>query len=432
MNKFYSTLAAIAVLTTGNLLAQDATVLSNSMDATSAFDCSYDVKDADKTILLNGSSATQIFTACTDGKLLEVSLDIKGLNDRGTYTVEVRSLNGEVLDIARFKKEQVVDGKVALPMGTHVKAGSRYILNVSSEIGYDLSLRAKLGPMGTLTLDGAPYRGQLAGKFGFKNVEASTLSNDSGRISNGSGDDTIVPLNKSANGLCNTEIYKNTGRITTTGETVAQTFTACANGFLDQASVQIQHIDGDFVGRFNVRDSHNNILVTQDVSARNVKNGVLVVPMHIKVRKGFTYTIGVKSIRGTRLAVLSNNDPADALGTCSFNGTKLDANMCFSALIKKNPSNDTPSTINEPTLKVTAFPNPFENELDIRIDGIEEGKVIVQLVDFAGNILRADLINIDPDNKVISFDTGDIDEVGFYSLRVVHGDDVTHTTVIKH
>jgi VCBS repeat-containing protein len=92
MNKFYSTLAAIAVLTSGNILAQDAAALTNSLDATSAFDCSYDVKDADNTILLNGSSATQIFTACTDGKLLEVSLDIKGLNDRGTYTVEVRSM----------------------------------------------------------------------------------------------------------------------------------------------------------------------------------------------------------------------------------------------------------------------------------------------------------------------------------------------------
>ena len=58
--------------------------------------------------------------------------------------------------------------------------------------------------------------------------------------------------------------------------------------------------------------------------------------------------------------------------------------------------------------------------------------MIVQLIDFTGNVLRADLINIDPDNKVITFNTDDIDEVGFYSLRVVHGDEVTHTTVIKH
>ncbi|MDA1382744.1 MAG: hypothetical protein O3A22_02475, partial [Bacteroidetes bacterium] len=71
MNKFYSTLAALAVFTTGNLLAQDASAPTNALEgATSAYDCSYNVKDADKTILLNGSSATQIFTACTDGKLM--------------------------------------------------------------------------------------------------------------------------------------------------------------------------------------------------------------------------------------------------------------------------------------------------------------------------------------------------------------------------
>ena len=78
MNKFYSTLAALAVFTTGNLLAQDASALTNGLEGTtSAYDCSYEVKDANQTILLNGSTATQIFTACTDGKLMEVTLTLK-------------------------------------------------------------------------------------------------------------------------------------------------------------------------------------------------------------------------------------------------------------------------------------------------------------------------------------------------------------------
>ena len=171
MNKFYSTLAALAVFTTGNLLAQEQTSPTNALEGTtSAYDCSYKVKDANKTILLNGSTATQIFSACTDGKLMEVTLDVKGLNDRGTYTVEVRSMNGLVLDVARFKQGQVVDGQVVLPMETRVKSGLSYILNVSSDIGFDLSLRAKQGPMGTLTIDGSPYRGKLVGEFGFKSI----------------------------------------------------------------------------------------------------------------------------------------------------------------------------------------------------------------------------------------------------------------------
>jgi len=430
MNKFYSTLAALAVLSTGNLLAQDVAALTNSLDATSAYDCSYEVKDADKTILLNGSSATQIFTACTDGKLMEVSLDIKALNDRGTYTVEVRSMNGEVLDLARFKQEQVIDGKVVLPMETRVKSGLSYILNVSSETGYNLSLRAKHGPMGTLTLDGSPYRGKLAGEFGFKTIEATTLANDGSRAAQ-TDDDSIIITEKSANGLCNTEVYDHTGRIATTGETIGQTFTACATGYLKQVSYQIQHIDGDFVGRLSVKDPHNNTIFSQEVCARNVNNGLLVVPMNKKVTQGSDYKIVLKSIRGTRLAVLANDNPADALGTCTFNGTELETNACFSALVKEN-NNVTPSTVTDPTVKVTAFPNPFENELGIRIDGIEEGKVIVQLLDFSGNVLHADLINVTPDNKVINFNTDDINEVGFYSLRVIHGDEVTHTTVIKH
>ena len=429
MNKFYSTLAALAVLTTGNLLAQDASALTNSLDA--AYDCSYEVKDANQTILLNGSTATQIFTACTDGKLMEVTLNIKGLNDRGTYTVEVRSMNGLVLDIARFKKGQVVDGKVVLPMETHVKSGLRYILNVSSDTGFDLSLRAKQGPMGTLTIDGSPCRGQLVGEFGFKTVEATGLSNDEGRAANQTNDDTFIPTEKSANGLCNTEVSAHTGRIRTNGETIGQTFTACATGTLKQITYQIQHIDADFVGRISMRDSRNNVMLVQEVSARNIKDGLLIVPMNEKVRQGFDYTILLKSNHGTRLAVLANDNPADALGTCTFNGTELETNACFSALVKENNS-DTPSSFSDTDLKVTAYPNPFQNELGIRIDGIEEGKVIVQLLDFAGNVLRADMININPDNKVINFNTDDLSDVGFYSLRVVHGDEVTHTTVIKH
>jgi hypothetical protein len=432
MNKFYSTLAALAVFTTGNLLAQDASALTNGLEGTaSAYDCSYEVKDANQTILLNGSTATQIFTACTDGKLMEVTLNIKALNDRGTYTVEVRSMNGLVLDIARFKKGQVVDGKVVLPMETHVKSGLRYILNVSSDNGFELSIRAKHGPMGTLTIDGSPYRGKLVGEFGFKTVEATGLSNDEGRAGQTNDDVTFIPTDKSANGLCYNSVSDHTGRIATSGETIGQTFTACATGTLKQISYQIQHIDADFVGRISVKDARNNTLFIQDVSARNVRNGELVVPMSEKVREGAEYKIVLKSIRGTRLAVLANDNPADALGTCTFNGTELETNACFSALVKEN-RNNTPSAFSETDLKVTAYPNPFENELGIRIDGIEEGKVIVQLLDFAGNVLRADMINVNPDNKVINFNTDDLNDVGFYSLRVVHGDEVTHTTVIKH
>ena len=431
MNKFYSTLAALAVFTTGNLLAQDASALTNELEGTTpAYDCSYEVKDANQTILLNGSTATQIFSACTDGKLTEVTLGIKALNDRGTYTVEVRSMNGLVLDIARFKQGQVVDGQVVLPMETHVKSGLRYILNVSADNGFDLSLRAKHGPMGTLTIDGSPYRGKLVGQFGFKTVAASGLSSDEGRAGQTNGD-TDIPSEKSANGLCNTEVSTNTGRIPTTGETIGQTFTACATGHLKQVSYQIQHIDGDFVGMISLKDERNNTLFTQEVFARNVSNGLLVVPMNEKVREGAEYKLVLKSIRGTRLAVLANDNPADALGTCTFNGTELETNACFSALVKEK-TNDTSSIFSESDLKVTAYPNPFENDLGIRIDGIEEGKVIVQLLDFAGNVLRADMININPDNKVINFNTDDLNDVGFYSLRVVHGDEVTHTTVIKH
>jgi len=430
MNKFYSTLAALAVFTTGNLMAQDASAL-NSQDATSAYDCSYEVKDANKTILLRGQSATQVFTACTDGKLMEVTLDIKGLSNHGTHTVEVRSMHGEVLDLAFFKHGHVVDGKVVLPMETHVKSGRSYMLNVSAETGSKLSLGTnQLAPNGTLTLDGSIIRGKLVGEFGFKTVEASSLSKDEGRA-NQTNDDTFIPTEKSANGLCNTEVYTQTAIIDTRGETLGQSFTACATGKLKQVSIQISRINPDFVGNLSIEDSRGNTLLFQEVSARNVKNGLLLVTMNENVSQGLDYVIKVRSARGTSLDISANKNPADALGKCYFNGTKINGNICFSALVKEK-TNDTPSTVTDTDFKVTAYPNPFENELGIRIDGIEEGKVIVQLLDFAGNVLRADMININQDNKVIKFNTDDLSEVGFYSLRVVHGDTVTHTTVIKH
>ena len=430
MNKFYSTLAALAVLTTGNLLAQDTASL-NSQDATSTYDCSYEVKNSNNTIHLNGQSATQIFTACTDGKLMEVTLDIKALSDRSTYTVEVRSMHGEVLDLARFKPGNVLDGKVVLPMETRVKSGLSYMLNVSAETGSILSLGTnELAANGTLTLAGRLIRGKLVGEFGFKTIEATGLSNEDGRVVQ-TNDDDVIPTEKSANGLCNSEVDAHTSIIATRGEALSQSFTACATGTLKQVSIQINRINPDFVGHLSVQDSRGNTLLLQEVSARNVSNGLLVVPMNEKVSQGFDYVIKFGSARGTSLDILANKYPADALGTCYFNGTEIEGNVCFSALVKEK-TNDTPSSFSDTDLKVTAYPNPFENELGIRIDGIEEGKVIVQLLDFAGNVLRADMININPDNKVINFNTDDLSDVGFYSLRVVHGDKVTHTTVIKH
>jgi hypothetical protein len=81
--------------------------------------------------------------------------------------------------------------------------------------------------------------------------------------------------------------------------------------------------------------------------------------------------------------------------------------------------------------KVTTYPNPFTDRVSVRLENAKEGNAVVQLLDFSGNVLRSDVIDVKDASEEISFDTNSISRAGYYALRIIQGDDVKNVTVMK-
>ena len=81
--------------------------------------------------------------------------------------------------------------------------------------------------------------------------------------------------------------------------------------------------------------------------------------------------------------------------------------------------------------KVTTYPNPFSDHISVRLENAKDGNAVVQLLDFSGNVLRSDVIDVKDATEEISFDTNSISRAGYYALRIIQGDDVKNVTVMK-
>ena len=56
---------------------------------------------------------------------------------------------------------------------------------------------------------------------------------------------------------------------------------------------------------------------------------------------------------------------------------------------------------------------------------------MIQLLDFSGNVLRSDMVFVKNNGGEITFETRDIERPGYYALRVIQGDSVKNTTIMK-
>ena len=80
-------------------------------------------------------------------------------------------------------------------------------------------------------------------------------------------------------------------------------------------------------------------------------------------------------------------------------------------------------------MPITTFPNPFSDRISVRLENVNEGKAVIQLLDFSGNVLRSDMVFVKNHEGEITFETRDID-AGYYALRVIQGDSVKNTTIM--
>jgi len=422
-----SFVALAATMFTSSLFAQEAALASAQTDAVAnPFDCVRTVATSDRTLGFEGGVVTQTFKACTNGALQNVSLNVKNASPGAAFLVELRDDRGEVLDLTRFTQADIKESTVSLNLSAPVKQGATYALMISAPESYPLALRYLQGPAGSLFKEGDPVRGELSATFGFKShdlVEADEAV-DFGRAGE------AAPQNRGMEGQCKVDVNGHNGRfrLTTTGHNVTQTFSACSRGVLDMISVKVQGSFGDFTGRFFVRTADGSqTLYAQEISARNIENGELIIPMEVRVEAGETYMFGIKTIRDRRISLYNNSD--DRVGTCRLNGAPQEANVEFTAYIAE--SNDVEAREELMDTKVITYPNPFADRLNIRLEGAKEEKAIVQLLDFSGNVLRSEIVNVKDHQGQVTFNTREIMRPGYYALRVIQGTEVKNITVMK-
>ena len=424
MNKFLYPLAATAALFTGNLFAQEAALSDAQLDGnTQAFDCVQTVSSHNRTLGFEGGVVTQTFTACTTGQLQKTSLTVKGATEGAVYMVELVDFRGNVIDMTRFMKSDLKNETLNLSLNAGVKEGKTYSIQITAPQDKPLALRYEQGPMGTLWNNGQAVRGQLAGTFAF----ASRDLNETDAMAQDRGTD--APQNRALEGQCKTQVtgHDNRIRLNGAGHGATQTFTACSKGILEHLSVGIQASFEGMEGRFFVKNAEGEDLYTQTIYARNIEHGVLNLPLEIRVEQGEQLMFGIKTLDNHRLSLHTNSQGRE--GICKRNGATIEGNMEFTAYIAE--TTDVPARADMEDAKVTTFPNPFSDRISVRLENVNDGKAIIQLLDFSGNVLRSDLIYVKNHEGEITFETRDIERPGYYALRVIQGDSVKNITIMK-
>ena len=424
MNKFIFPFAAAAALFTGNLFAQEAAISNSQSDAaTSAYDCVKAVSGDNKTLGFQGGVVTQDFTACTTGALKEMVLTVKNATEGAVYLAELVNGRGDVIDMTRFGKSDFIEETLTLNLNAPVKEGKKYTLQITAPEGQPLALRYLQGPMGTLWKNGDPVRGQLTATIGFKSHDLADVD----AMNEGRGE--TGPQNRAMEDQCKVAVNGHDGRLplSATSHRLTQSFSACSKGVLEHINVKVRSSYPDFMGRFTMRTAEGEELYTQNISARNIENGTLSLPLNIRVEQGEQLVIGIKNDYNTRIAFHANSE--GNVGTCKLNGSTKDTNLEFTAYIAE--VDDIAARVEVVDTKVTTYPNPFADRISVRLENAKDGKAIVQLLDFSGNVLRSDLIFVKNAEGEITFETRDIERPGYYALRVIQGDDVKNITIMK-
>lgn len=424
MNKFIFPLAAAAALFTGNLFAQEAAISNSQSDAaTSAYDCVKAVSGDNKTLGFQGGVVTQDFTACTTGALKEMVLTVKNATEGAVYLAELVNGRGDVIDMTRFGKSDFIQETLTLNLNAPVKEGKKYTLQITAPEGKPLALRYLQGPMGTLWKDGEAVRGQLTATIGFESRELADVD----AMNEGRGE--TGPQNRAMEDQCKVAVNGHDGRLplSAMSHRITQSFTACSKGVLEHINVKVLSSYPDFMGRLTIRTAEGEELYTQNISARNIENGTLSLPLNIRVEQGEQLVIGIKNDYNTRIAFHANSE--GNVGTCKLNGSPKNTNLEFTAYIAE--VDDVAARAELVETKVTTYPNPFADRISVRLENAKDGKAIVQLLDFSGNVLRSDLIFVKNAEGDITFETRDIERPGYYALRVIQGDDVKNITIMK-
>jgi hypothetical protein len=303
-----------------------------------------------------------------------------------------------------------------------VKEGQNYALQLTTPEGGNMSLRYQLTNMGTLWNDGAPVRGTLTAKFGFNTDNTQYVESEyATRNSN-------TPETRALENECKTSTGMSDGKVklTAPGHTITQSYTACANGTMTSLALNIAHYTSEFEGRIRVENEEGDVLMNNKLDRTNIVKDAITLPVNAEVTAGETLTFYVKLGSDTQFAIKRNTQAN--VGECKLNGVDMDFNLDFTSYIKESHVGEN-ADLDEAA--ITTFPNPFNDRINVRMENAPKGPATVQLLDFAGNILRTETVNVKDAEGNISFDTRDIDGAGYYALRIIQGDQIKNVTVLK-
>ena len=289
-----------------------------------------------------------------------------------------------------------------------------------------MGVRYKSGSNGTLTKDGAPVNGELAMTMGI----ASEGMQHVAAASQTRGEDASNPETRAMSNVCKIAVngYDNLIALEEAGHFATQTMYACSEGLLKQIALKFRAY-GDFQGHFEITDDRGASVFTRRVSRSDSQDGELFIPVNIRVEEGERLTMRIEALNNSGLVLQGNSK--FFVGNSTKNGAELDLNLEFSAHIEKVAFQDETPSRGDVDTQVTTYPNPFTNHISVRLENAKEGNAVVQLLDFSGNVLRSDVIDVKDATEEISFDTNSISRAGYYALRIIQGDDVKNVTVMK-
>lgn len=267
-------------------------------------------------------------------------------------------------------------------------------------------------------------------------------------ISSANAQSALAPEQSIFDGIsheCMTQSAVGTSSVWVKDTWAEQSFKACSNGQLQAIYLNILENPQTTVFAVQLYDVHRNQLGSNMIELEEGYTGLLKVKLPVLLSDGIKYTISLRVDNTSKIKFGAvRMDEAD--GTFSVGGWNLAGQLEFAVgqtdrnveaantgrVDIQNTYDDGSMDDNNIQDAFIAFPNPFQNELNIEFTKAMKGQTQVILTDLSGNVISrevrtnvqwGDRITVSPRYELLP---------GVYAVRVLNGTNVTNYTVLKN
>lgn len=224
-----------------------------------------------------------------------------------------------------------------------------------------------------------------------------------------------------------------------------QSFRACSNGTLE--SIYINILENPQTTELGVQlyDAQYNLLANNMMHLEEGMNGILKVKMPVLVSEGVEYIIALRVFNYSKIKFgavrLTESDGTFSVGGWNLAGqlefavgqTDRNVDEAYTGRIdQQNVINDGSATDDNLADAFVAFPNPFQNELNIEFTKALKGETQIVLSDLSGNIISREVrTDVQWGERITLAPRYDL-LPGVYAVRILNGTNVTNYTVLKN